>query len=145
MPTNAKQVTITYDGTAIGGLVTWNLFQGRPREATFRPLDGTEPVSRPLPPEYGTCVLRLYYDPEDAGQQKLIESLRNRTTATMVITHPETGGGPGPGPGGGSSATDTFTAFCERFPLQGSVNQETPIQSVSVTMRISGYVTHVDP
>lgn len=127
MTQNAKQTTFTFDGDTIGGVEAWSLFQGQPREATFRPLDGTEPVSQPLPPEYGRCTLTMYYDPSDAGQAGLLSSLRNRTSATMVVTHDD-------------GTTDTFTALCESFPISGSIGAQEKVERSVVRIRVSGYV-----
>lgn len=124
---DAKSTTFTFAGATIGGVVSFDLFQGQVRESTFRPLSG-EPTSIPGPPDFGQCLLNLNYDPDDVGQAALISSLRNRTRHTLVVTHAD-------------GSTDTCTAFTLLFPVRGSKDAGTPIVSTRCLLRVSGYVT----
>ena len=123
----ADVVSVTFDGTVIGGLVRHELIEGEARTATFRPLNGP-PVARPLQPDHGRCYLDLVRNHADAGQIKLQNSLRNRTRSTVVITYD-----------GGS--TDTFSAFCLSLPSRGSKNQDAPVNTTRATLRIDGAIS----
>ena len=128
MPQNSKRTTFTFNGQVIGGVETHSLLEGQVRESTFRPLDGTAPVSHPNPPDFGQCVLNLYYDANDAGQSALRLSLATATKQSMVITD-EAGN------------TDTFSAFCLVFPRRGSKGGNNPITTSQVLIRVDGAIT----
>ena len=128
MAESAKGVTFTFNGQTIGGVESFSVFEGQIRETTFRPLDGTAPVSHPLPPDFGQCVLNLYYDESDAGQAAILSSLRSATKHTMVITRP-------------SGSTETFSAFCVQFPSRGSKSPGTPATLSRVVLRVDGWVS----
>lgn len=124
---DAKSTTFTFAGSTIGGVESFDLFQGQAKESTFRPLSG-EPTSMPGKPDFGQCLLNLYYDETDAGQAALSASLRNRTRHTLVVTHAD-------------GSTDTCTAFTLLFPVRGSKGSDNPIVTTRCLLRVSGYVT----
>jgi len=128
MPQNSKRTTFTFNGQVIGGVETHSLLEGQVRESTFRPLDGTAPVSHPNPPDFGQCVLNLYYDANDAGQSALRLSLATATKQSMVITDED-------------GNTDTFSAFCLVFPRRGSKGGNNPITTSQVLIRVDGAIT----
>ena len=128
MPQNSKRTTFTFNGQVIGGVETHSLLEGQVRESTFRPLDGTAPVSHPNPPDFGQCVLNLYYDANDAGQSALRLSLATATKQSMVITDED-------------GNTDTFSAFCLVFPRRGSKGGSSPITTSQVLIRVDGAIT----
>lgn len=123
---DAKKTTIVFNGQIVGGVQTYSVLEGQVREATFRPLSAP-PVAYPTQPDMGQCVLNLYRIAGDPGQDALISSLRNRTRATMVVTHP-------------SGETDTFTAFTTLFPTAGSKTSAQPVETTRVLLRVSGAV-----
>lgn len=125
---DAKSTTFTFGGVAIGGVESYSTMEGRVQESTYRPLDGSPPVSFPSTPDFGQCVLNLYADYSDAGQVALRSSLRNRTRATMVITHPD-------------GTTETFTAFTLLFPSRGSKGAGIPVELTRCVLRVSGTIS----
>lgn len=124
---SAKSTTFSFGGTDIGGVESFSLLEGQVRAATFRPLSGP-PSAHPSYPDYGQCVLNLYRSDSDAGQAALLSSLRNRTRATMIVTHPD-------------GTTDTFTAFTMMFPTRGSKSSGQPVELTRCVLRVSGAVT----
>jgi len=124
---NAKGATFTFGGIDVGGVESFSLLEGQVRAATFRPLSGP-PSAHPSYPDYGQCVLNLYRSESDAGQAALLSSLRNRTRATMVVTHP-------------SGEAETFTAFTLMFPTRGSKSSGQPVELTRCVLRVSGAVT----
>ncbi len=124
---DAKSVAISFAGAVVGGVESFDLFQGQVQETTYRPLNGA-PVSHPGSPDFGQCLLNLYYDADDAGQAALLSSLRGRTRHTLIVTHAD-------------GSTDTCTAFVLLFPVRGSKSAGTPIVTTRCLLRISGNVT----
>jgi hypothetical protein len=125
---DAAKVTVTFDGTPIGGVEAFEFLQGQPREVTFRPHGAPAGIALPGQPDFGRCLLKIYRDKSDAGQGKLQSSLRNRETKTAVVTYPD-------------GSTDTFRAFCLTLPIAGSKGSSNPVGLTICLLRISGPIT----
>lgn len=122
---SAEGVTFTFAGQTIGGVLSWDVVSGQPREAVHRPLNARAVTTLPGMPDYGTCVLNLIRDRSDAGQIALLNSLKNRTKHTLTITY-------------ASGQADSFEAFCQVLPVAGSRTSQTPVNSSAVRIRLSG-------
>ena len=126
---DAQGTTFTIDGTAIGGVDSYELLQGEPREATMHFLKaGAAPASRPLDPDYGRCTLNLIRDKNDAGQIILAASLASRTRHTFAINYDD-------------GTSDTFYGCTLQLPTRGSKSADTPVNLSRCVIRINGAIT----
>ena len=126
---NAKDTVFRMDGVVVGGVVTYQFFQGEPQEAIHRPLSGS-PISLPGgEPDYGTCQLRLGYDETDAGQAKLFDSYRNHTVYDCDVTW-------------SNGNTQSFKAYTQTMSIAGTkaTAGDTSLAS-PVLLRICGLVS----
>lgn len=128
MSKDANATIVTFDGTEIGGIESFEIEQGQPRELNFRPTRAAAGVALPGQPDHGRCILKLYRDKSDPGQIKLQASLRDRQVKTCVVTYK-----------GGS--TDTFQAFTLLLPTAGSRGATTPVNLSNCVLRISGPIS----
>lgn len=125
---DAQATQITFDGTAVGGFVSANLFQGVAREVVHRPLNSDTTCVLAGQPDHGRCVITVYRDDADAGQVKLRSSLANREVRTAVVTYSD-------------GSTDTFDAFTLLFPITGSKDSSSPVNQSVITLRVAGPIS----
>lgn len=126
---DAQATAITFDGTTIGGVDHHEIMEAEPQFATFRAVNQPAAISVPTQPDYGFLRLRLYRDKSDAGQQKLQNSWRQRTTATVVITYDD-------------GNTETFSAFCVQMPTRGGKSlSRNPVNTSLCVLKITGPIT----
>ena len=125
---DAQGTVFTFDGTVIGGMLTYEFFNGVINEVLHKSLSASAAVALPGQPDFGQCVLNLVRDKSDAGQVKLQSSLRNRQTVNCVLTYKD-------------SSTDSFEAFCLLLPIAGSKDSSNPVNASAVVLRISGPIS----
>ena len=125
---DAQVTSIAFGGQEIGGFLSYSILQGVPREVVHRSLSGDSACVLPGQPDHGRCVLKLYRDNSDPGQINLRISLANRQVMTCVITYSD-------------GSTDTFDAFCLLFPIAGSKDSTTPVNTSTVTLRVAGPIS----
>ena len=127
-PIDAQATVFTFDGTVVGGILTYNYFAGVVSEVLHQPLNSTAAVALPGLPDFGQCLLNLYRNKADAGQVKIEDSLRNRQIKSCVLTYKD-------------GETDSFDAFCLVLPTAGSKDSSTPVNQSACILRVCGPIS----
>jgi hypothetical protein len=129
MSSNALEtqgVTISWDGTAVGEVVSFSGPGGSASVIDVTHLGSSRREKRMGIPDEGQLSCEINLVPDNAGQVKLRNDRASRTERACVLTLTDTG-----------NTTLTFNAYCTQFSIQGSVDNK--IQA-SVTLEITGEV-----
>lgn len=108
----------------VGGVVSFQGFDGEASEIDVTTLASTAKESRPGLQDFGAFTLELMRDPSDAGQAELEDSKANQDVRTCVLTLP-----------GGDIAT--FDAYVKSLTASGGVDA---VVTGSCAMKITGSV-----
>ena len=127
-PIDAQGTTFTFDGTEVGGLLTYVFLAGVVNEVIHKPLNATAAVAIPGLPDFGQCVLNLYRNKADPGQVKLQDSRRNRLIKSCVLTYKD-------------GSVDNFDASCLILPTAGSKDSTTPVNESACILRVCGPIS----
>ena len=125
---DAKDTTFTFDGVVVQGILSYEFVQGQTQPILFKAISAPAAIAVPGQPDHGSCLLKLYRDTMDPGQQRLFASLQFRMTAPCVVTY-------------ANGSTQSFEAFCTSMPVTGSKAVDTPVNLSSCALRISGPIS----
>ena len=106
---DAQGLTFYCNGQLVGGIQSYQVFDGNTTPIEHNKLDGSGREKFPGVPNYGSIVLNILRDYADPGQIELEKTRTNRVRVTCVLT-----------PKGGSA--HTFPGFARVMPIIGNNN-----------------------
>lgn len=125
MPIDAQGMTLTVNGETVGGIESYDIYNGDTPPIEHNKLDGSGREFFPGVPNYGDLILNAYIDPSDAGQQELESTRTNRTRVTCVLT-----------PRGGTA--QSFLGFARIMPIIG---ENVGVQTSRIVVKVAGPIS----
>lgn len=129
---------VTFNSISIGGLTNLPWPTNTRGEIDVTDFDSTGIETLPALPDGGTVDFTCIYDPDDTGQQALIDNhaLGDGTTQTVIITAPAAATSQSNPP------TISFSAYVQAWGVDAAVNDVT---RATFTLRVQGDTTYTDP
>lgn len=128
---DTQGTTLTADGDAVGGLVSFSGFDGEATDIDVTTLSSTAKEYRVGLQDYGNFSIEFIYDPNNVGQAQMETNKAALTETTFVLTLPD------------SDVLNkaTFSGYIKSMTINGGVDE---VVRGSANIRISGAVVWTD-
>lgn len=128
---DTQGTTLTADGDAVGGLISFSGFDGEAADIDVTTLASTAKEYHVGLQDYGNFSIEFIYDPNDVGQAQMQTNKAALAETTFVLTLPD------------SDVINRFTfdGYVKSITISGGVDD---VVKGSANIRISGAVTPSD-